>query len=93
MDYNLRWSEEALANLDEIIQDIERKWTEKEVERFKRKLSHLLELIQKAPFIFPVSHRYPNLRKAVLSKQTTIFYKVIDSSVIMNSIRLNKTIS
>lgn len=90
MAYNLRWSEESLNNLDEIIDDIRRKWTEKEVDNFKRKLSHQLDLIIQNPFMFPASIQRPELRKAVLSKQTTIFYKIEEDIVFLTYLHLNK---
>ena len=90
MVYNLRWSEESVNNLDEIIEDIRRKWTEREVENFKKKLSHQLDLIIQNPFLFPASIRRPRLRKAVLSKQTTIFYEIIEETVFLAYIHLNK---
>jgi len=48
----------------------------KEVENFKQKLSKQLHFIIQFPFMFPASIQNPALRKAILSKQTTIYYKV-----------------
>jgi len=49
----------------------------RELSKFKSKLSKQLDLIQKNPRLFPISEVQPRLRKAVLSKQTTIFYELI----------------
>jgi len=76
MDYKLFWSDEAQDNLSGIISYLESEWSEKELVSFKEKLSRQLELIAKNPRIFPVSEVQPRLRKAVLSKHTTIFYEV-----------------
>lgn len=40
--------------------------------------------------MFPASPRYPRLRKAVLSKQTTAFYEIHDETVTIAYIHLNK---
>jgi plasmid stabilization system protein ParE len=90
MDYNLRWSTEAIQNLEGILDDIKFKWSEKEVDNFKSKLSHQLDLIILNPFMFPVSSFKPGLRKAVLSKQTTIFYQVNDNIVYLTYLHINK---
>jgi plasmid stabilization system protein ParE len=74
MEYKIFWSDEALKNLDEILEYLNIEWSEKEVRQFKSKLSDQLEIIKKYPFIFPKSNRIPRLRKAVLNKQTIIFY-------------------
>jgi len=81
MDYKILWSEEALSNLEEILDYLNERWTQKEIDKFKNKLNKQLEIISRFPTIFPVSNYNPNLRKAVLSKQTTIFYKIQDNII------------
>ena len=77
MAYKLYWSEESVSNLEDILNYLESNWTAKEIENFKRLLTKNLELISIFPTIFPKSQYIPNLRRAVLSKQVSIFYQVI----------------
>ena len=42
MDYKIFWSEEALSNLEEILDYLNERWTEKEINRFKNKLNKQL---------------------------------------------------
>jgi plasmid stabilization system protein ParE len=81
MEYKLFWSEEALKNLEEILDYLKNNWTPKETEHFKLKLTKLLDLIISYPLMFPHSDYNPRLRKAVLSRQTTIFYEVKDNII------------
>ena len=81
MDYKLFWSKESISNLESILSYLESEWTDREIASFKRKLSKQLELIEKNPRLFPVSDVQPRLRKAVLSKQTTIFYELKDYEI------------
>jgi plasmid stabilization system protein ParE len=74
--YNLFWTEEALRNLDEILIYLETNWTDRERKTFIIKLSKQVDLIYRNPNLFPVSEYNSRLRKAVLSKQTTIFYEL-----------------
>jgi len=67
MEYKIFWTEEAIQNLEEIIDYLTTSWTQREVDHFKLKLSKQIELIQRNPGIFPVSAFQPRLRKAVLS--------------------------
>lgn len=76
MDYKIFWSDESLKNLEGILSYLETEWTDREVTIFKKKLSKQLDLIQKNPKLFPLSRIQPRLRKAVLSRQTTIFYEL-----------------
>ena len=74
--YKLFWTDEALRNLDQILNYLQQNWTQKEVDNFKKKLSKQLDIILRFPLIFPESDKQPRLRKSVLSKQTTIFYEI-----------------
>ena len=90
MDYKLRWSEESIRNLEEILDYLKNKWTDKEVNNFKKKLSHQIDLIIQNPLMFPSSIYRSNLRKAILSKQTTIFYEIMDNVIFLSYIHVNK---
>lgn len=75
-EYKLFWTEEAIRNLESILNYLSSEWSEKEVSQFRKMLSRQISLIQKFPLIFPSSDFSPRLRKAVLSKQTIIFYEI-----------------
>ncbi|MBW6534338.1 MAG: type II toxin-antitoxin system RelE/ParE family toxin [Mariniphaga sp.] len=81
MDFKLFWSEEAIRNLENILDYLIERWSQREVDNFKNRLSRLLDLIVKNPRIFPVSEYNPRLRKAVLSKQTTVFYEIKENVI------------
>ena len=42
MDYKLRWSEESVKNLEEILDYLKYKWTDKEVNKAHEKLRNRL---------------------------------------------------
>ena len=89
MDYKIFWTEEAIQNLEEIIEYLSSNWTQKEVDNFKLKLSKQIDHIKRNPRIFPVSTYQPRLRKAVLSKQTSIYYEVKDNLIYLVYIFVN----
>ncbi|BBE17499.1 hypothetical protein AQPE_1650 [Aquipluma nitroreducens] len=76
--FNLFWTEEAIRDLESILDYLSQKWSIKEVLNFKKSLSSQIKLIEQFPTIFPLSKYNPRLRKAVLSKQTIIFYEIKD---------------
>ena len=79
--YKLVWSDEALINLKGIIDYLEERWTDREIKKFAQLLDKQLDLIKENPYLFAESHHSKGLRKSVLSKQTTIFYSIIDYEV------------
>ncbi len=80
-DYKLFWSDEAIINLESILDYLQSRWTQREVDKFKNQLGKQLNLITSNPKLFPISDYNPRLRKAVLSKQTTIFYEVSENRI------------
>ena len=89
MDFKVFWTEEAIQNLEEIIDYLITRWTRREVENFKSKLSKQIELIQRSPRLFPVSTFQPRLRKAVLSRQTSVFFETRDNLIYIAYIFVN----
>jgi plasmid stabilization system protein ParE len=75
-DYKIFWTSEAINNLESILSYLKNSWTQRETENFKNRLSKQLILIQQNPYLFPISQYNSRLRKAVLSKQITVFYEV-----------------
>ncbi|SFL49600.1 type II toxin-antitoxin system RelE/ParE family toxin [Proteiniphilum acetatigenes] len=88
--YKLRWSEESIRNLEDILDYLHENWSEKVITDFKENLNKQLDLICRFPFIFPRSEYQKRLRKAVLSKQTTIFYEVKNNNILIAYIFDNK---
>ena len=79
--YKIVWSDEALIKLKGIINYIEQYWSEKEIKKFASLLNHQLKLIENNPFLFTESAKSSGLRKSVLSKQTTIYYRIINYEI------------
>ncbi|MEI8114157.1 MAG: type II toxin-antitoxin system RelE/ParE family toxin [Bacteroidia bacterium] len=75
-EYKLFWTDEAIRNLENILNYLNERWTQREIDNFKERLTRQIRIIRQSPNIFPVSLYNPRLRKAVLSKQTTVFYEV-----------------
>lgn len=74
--YKLVWSDEAIKNLKGIIGYLENNWTQKEIKKFVKLLDKQLALITNNPFLFAQSGHSKEIRKSVLSKQTTIYYRI-----------------
>jgi len=88
--YKLIWSDEALVSLKRIIAYLEENWTKREIKKFARLPDKQLNLIKENPFSFPKSDLVDEYRKSVLTKQTTIYYKIIGSDVRIISIFDNR---
>ena len=74
--YSVTWSDEASKNLDGIFNYLETNFSEREISRFARKLDKTIAVILSQPDAFPVFEAKREVRRCVLSKQTTIYYRV-----------------
>ena len=79
--YKLLWSDEALNNLKGIVDYLENRWSKREIKKFALLLEKQLKLIEENPFLFAESNKSNGLRKSVLSRQTTIYYRIIDYEI------------
>ena len=81
--FNIEWTNEALNNLDSVIEYLAVKWTDREIKNFFKKLDRSLNIISKNPFAFPSSNLKLKVRRCVLSKQTTIYYEIKYNAIVI----------
>ena len=79
--YKLFWSDRALDDLQNILDYLNEKWTQKEIRNFVRRLDKRLELISGNPRLFPKTVKRRNIRRSVLTKHTVIYYEATENSV------------
>ena len=81
MTREIRLSVRATQKLEKLLTFLETKWSAKVKKDFVAKLDDCLKKIQKLPDSFPESEAVKGLRKCVITKQTTLFYKYSDSTI------------
>jgi plasmid stabilization system protein ParE len=88
--YRIDWSDEASDNLDSIIEYLQNRWTDREIGRFFKKLDKRIDLISRNPHAYPVIDLRINIRRSVLSEQTTIYYEIKPDVVVILSLFDNR---
>jgi plasmid stabilization system protein ParE len=73
--YKLFWSDRALFDLQNTLDYLSSKWTDKEIRNFVKRLDSRLELILINPRLFPKTPKRKNVRRSVLTKYTVIYYE------------------
>jgi plasmid stabilization system protein ParE len=74
--YNVSWADEAIDNLNDVINYLEQNWSYKEKTDFFKKLEKRLGIIKQYPEIFPKSQKSNSVYRSVLTEQITIYYSV-----------------
>ena len=90
MKREVRLSKRAMKRLDKLLVFLEEEWSIKVKNDFIKKLDKALKQLQEHPTSFPESEKIAGLRKCVVTKQTTIFYKYSTSTVYIVSVFDNR---
>jgi plasmid stabilization system protein ParE len=85
----IKWTEESVDNLNAIIGYLQRHWTNKELTDFFSKLEKQLVIISLFPEAFPLFEEM-QLRRCVLTKQTSINYIIEEQHVVILSLFDNR---
>ena len=79
--YRIKWTDNALEELKMTFEYIEDNWTEKELRNLSSEIERALNLISTNPKLFPKLENR-NIRRAVIKKLNTIYYRVIENNSI-----------
>ncbi len=88
--YEVHWTEHALNELNEVYDYLKAHWTEKELRKLSREIEKTLAIISKNPELFPLINPDENIRRAVVTKHNTIYYKKSDEIIVILSFFSNK---
>jgi plasmid stabilization system protein ParE len=80
MSHAIFWTDEAHETFDAIVLSIEDKWGIKQAGVFIKRVQHVSSLIADQPYLFRASHT-KNLRQAIVSRQTSMFYEVNKTTI------------
>lgn len=81
----LEFSNRSLKEIRFIVDYLNSKWSEKTSKKFLNKLKENIDLIQINPELFPMSE-FEELRKCVVSKQTTVFFIIEKNKIYIVSV-------
>ncbi|MEO6149372.1 MAG: type II toxin-antitoxin system RelE/ParE family toxin [Mucilaginibacter sp.] len=81
MIYKVIFSDEATSTFESIGQQIQAKWSEREVNEFRKKSYSIVEMISKHPLMFKALGNDPSVRKAFIHKNCSMFYFVGDNYI------------
>ena len=72
----ISWAPKARRTYFEVIEHLEKAWTEREIQNFINEVDNLLEQIKQNPEMFEESRKKRNVRKGFVTKQNTLYYRV-----------------
>ena len=78
--YKILWTDLAIEELEETIKYLEEDFSQKEIKKLAKEIERVINLISQNPTIFPLSEKM-NLRKVVILKFNSMFYRVANEQV------------
>ncbi len=78
--YKILWTDHALSELSEVYRYLEFNFSDKELKRLSIEIEKTIRLISINPTLFPLS-KSKSIRKAVVMKYNTLYYRQNDSDI------------
>ncbi len=69
------WSPLSVTDVETILNYLFENWNKQVAENFTNQLDHILSQIAKRPKLFPLANKKQKVRKCVVNKQNTLFYR------------------
>ena len=83
-------SERAEQNLDSIVLYLETEWSVRVRDKFLEVLKSKIEQIAKTPQMYEVSSKKKTIRRCVVSKQTSLYYRAKKEEIEIITIQDNR---
>lgn len=82
MNLAIVWTNEAKTTFDDTVIQIESKWGNRSAGKFVKATYKTISSISNQPYLFKASHN-ENVRQAVITSQTSMFYEVHSSHIVI----------
>ena len=76
MTRNIVWSPRSRSNYFQLLEYLDDTWGPMSVKKFNTRFNKVLDQIATHPDLYPATMKKSNTRCCVLSKQTTLYYRV-----------------
>ena len=87
---DVRWLPRAISDYQVVLSYLELKWGRKVREAFIGRVMFVIGLIEKFPKLYPVSSKKLDIRRCVITKQTSIFYRASENQIEIIAFRDNR---
>ncbi|HLA96157.1 MAG TPA: type II toxin-antitoxin system RelE/ParE family toxin [Pyrinomonadaceae bacterium] len=74
--YRVAWTDHALEELSQTFKYLQLNFSEKEISRLAYKIESVISYISKYPKLYPESSQQKGVRRAVIAKFNTLYYRI-----------------
>ncbi len=76
MSLKIVWSPQARQDYLKLLDFLQKEWGERVVKKFIARLQNILHTIASRPQLYPGSNKVKNVRRCVVNKQISLYYRV-----------------
>jgi plasmid stabilization system protein ParE len=87
MRLEVRFTEEAEKNLQDIVTYIREVWSEKVVDEFISEIDEQIDRISEMPYLFQKTEKRENVRKCLINRRIALFYQVTETTILLLTFR------
>jgi plasmid stabilization system protein ParE len=87
MELTVELSERARRDIEQIADYLAQNWSERIKIDFLLALTEQMKLISKMPYLYKASQKQANIRECVMNKHVVLYYRVLDTSIEIITIR------
>lgn len=81
MNFEVIFTNFAQKCLIQILHNIEENWSKSVKDKFISNMDDILEILKSQPFIYQETLKFPGIRRCILSKNNSMYYKVIENNI------------
>lgn len=74
--YRVRWTNHALSELQEAYAYLEEHWSPNQLHDLSITIEHKVRLISQNPYLFQKTSKDKNIRRAVVKKLNSLYYRI-----------------
>lgn len=78
MSYILRWTSESERTFNQNLEYLEEEWDYQVINNFLDRVEQVLKTIKANPQLYPLHRPKDNVRKCIVNKRITLYYKIMD---------------
>ena len=79
--YKILWTDFALKELEKTVEYLEENWTEKELRNLAENIEEKVSLISQNPNLFQASNYKKEIRRVVILKHNTLYYRIKNNQI------------
>lgn len=82
MSYRIFWTDEAISTFNDNLEYLSEEWNRQVIQDFLLRTEQVLDQILQNPEVYPIYRHQDVVRKCIVHKRISLYFRVVDSKTI-----------